>query len=303
MPGFVCHSNASQGFIHSCNNTAVTEPQVFRVSVELTLSGPILLPPHLGPVIYATLAEAWQRATGTPAQLPPNTWVETRRFKKAASKCGDRLLFGITTLQESSPRANELLRLLQTGIRSVASHGLSGSILGGNFELTNVVNLVTGSSIDDDKTISGVSVRQLSDNLDCGASCENVRIQIKTPLRLQRRYPDVLPGHRYLDNDCFPIDHLVTSLRQRLVRLGMTRSCDQATYFEYPSLINKKLRWQEVRYGHKDNRKSFGGVIGTLDLESVTAETGRLLALGEYVGVGELTRFGFGRYSCARLGS
>ena len=80
-----------------------------------------------------------------------------------------------------------MLRLLQDGLLSVGSSGLTGSVLGGNFELTNLVNLVTGSTVGSAEAISGMSLRELNDRIDRCGLCQNVRIQIETPLRLQRR--------------------------------------------------------------------------------------------------------------------
>ena len=278
-------------------NMEADQPRLFRVSVELTPNRPILLPPFLGPAIYATLSEAWMRATGTPPQLPANMWVEASGPWNANVKRREPLQFVISTLQKSSSSANELLQLLYTGIRSVGACGLNRSLLGGNFELTKLANLATGLTLANDETVLGVSLHELCENMDRDGHCQNVRIQIESPLRLQRKSLDIVPGHRYLDSGFFPIDRFVTSISQRLMHLGVIRSIDRKTRLQYPSLTVKKLRWREVRYGHKNNRKSFGGVTGVLCAEMVSAEVYRLMSLGQYFGVGELTRFGFGRYT------
>ena len=268
----------------------------FRFEVGLTAKQSIRLPPFLGSVIYATIAEAWHRATGAAPQLPDDLWIEVGRSKKVSIEPGEQIMFALTTIQRSAVEMDDLLSQLQSGLVSVGANGISGSILGGNFELTSLTHLPSRSTYRSQLPMPNLSLQDLFGDIDFIELRDDFRIRFDTPLRLQRMKSDIVAGHRYLDNDYFPINRFVTSLTQRLIRLRVIGEFDPKNAFDQPFILKRKLRWQEFRYGHSNSRKTFGGVTGEVELNGVSRELGRILTVGQHFGVGELTRFGFGRY-------
>ena len=119
------------------------------------------------------------------------------------------------------------------------------------------------------------------------------KIEFVTPLRLKHN------GHIMREPD---MEQIIRALKRRIYMLACyekipTQSFEQ-TYYEIPSVIN--YYWQEVsvyrRPSLTNERQSYCGLTGYIQLESINEETLKLLLAGEVTHIGKMTSFGFGKY-------
>src|SRR5439155_18772837 len=66
--------------------------------------------------------------------------------------------------------------------------------------------------------------------------------------------------------------------------------------------VANELVWLEVNYGPVNDNNRLAGALGRVTLSGLSDEEIDLLVLGQYVAVGEATRFGCGRYRLDELG-
>lgn len=124
-------------------------------------------------------------------------------------------------------------------------------------------------------------------------------IKITTPLRLTRPEGIKGEGHRYCDEDYFllpeesyynPLKHFIEKINQSLV----PESFDL-------KITGGALTWIDVPYGSEDI-KTIGGIVGEIHVQGIgTIDVARSLVLGQYLGLGKNSSFGFGCYTIPEL--
>ena len=122
-------------------------------------------------------------------------------------------------------------------------------------------------------------------------------VQFVTPLRMERK--DGGKGQRFFDPQHFEGERFLRLLHDRAYDLCKLSNVDLPPY-ELPEIpetevLEHSLTWMDTPY--HGGQKTFGGVIGFVRLR--IASIGRwasLLHVGQYIGVGRNTAFGFGHY-------
>lgn len=128
---------------------------------------------------------------------------------------------------------------------------------------------------------------------------EEFSLILDSPLRLPRPEGTAHDGHRFFDSayaaDPSAIGHLISRLRQR-GDLRASADIQQDNRTSGLRIADAKLDWLDIPYG-RASRKVLGGVVGMLRIIGRPLPQEALsLSLGQYVGAGKNTAFGFGFY-------
>jgi len=271
---------------------------LFCLNYAILFDSPPVLQDVFGPVLYATVAEALYRSGRWPRALPPTTWIAPSQcFANAAPDGKNLLKFAVYTVAANSDDATSLGHDIRAGLCKLGRDHLSAGPIGGNFS-------VVSPKISDDSANASSWCRPLCFAPDGVAPSAlerhqklHTQLQFQTPVRIGRPLSECVSGHRFMDAEFFCPYVMLRGLVHRVEGLGLKSDsmacCEQLDV----QLISSNLRWTEVGYGSPRSRKVFGGVVGTIDLKVMNRETVLILQIGALIGVGELYRMGFGRYS------
>ena len=255
-------------------------------------------PKYIGPIVYATLAEAVSRSTSAPAALPEDLWIVLPEVTPRRLEPGEFLQFGVTMLRASSIDAAREIGLISEGLDAVGSHGAPKTVLGGNFEVVDRPSLISNSAPHQNRWHE-IQACKVEENSRFILAAGRVQIRFVTPLRLCRELSKCTSGHRFIDAEYFSLEQLWKGIQRRLKGFGLD-PCNTADVMEQPGIVSsKKVEWIETSYGDARSRKFFGGIYGFVEVTDFHPEVAKLLAWGRHIGVGELTRFGFGRFDVA----
>ncbi|MCH9739934.1 MAG: CRISPR system precrRNA processing endoribonuclease RAMP protein Cas6 [Epsilonproteobacteria bacterium] len=119
--------------------------------------------------------------------------------------------------------------------------------------------------------------------------CPNIKIKLKTPLRIKK-------NNRFLRDDV-DIEDILRSIYQREQEIFYGEKAFKLAY--EPSYITtlKMLKYQElVRKSNRQKTKmNMDGVVGEIAVMGIDEQSYRLLKLGEIIGVGKQTVMGLGK--------
>ena len=278
---------------------------LFRVRLTLRVKQPVRLHAHHGATIYSLLANAYGLARECDPVAPDGVIPLIPEQCRVVIATGEEYAFGLTLLAPTALEATRLLRSLTRGLRRVGRASSRRSRpLWGNFTLEALEDLAVGRALSREALLEPLPRRVLEREIARVASLKTATVRFVTPLRAQRLRPDRRPGASYFDRDYFPPHVLLDRLQNRCVELGLSApTLTRAELADAVALSANRLVWLDLGYGPADTRKSRDGAAGRVVLEIRDARVAPLLALGQYVHVGEGTRWGLGGFRVEELGA
>ncbi|KJR40057.1 CRISPR-associated protein Cas1 [Candidatus Magnetoovum chiemensis] len=149
---------------------------------------------------------------------------------------------------------------------------------------------------------------------------ETLTIWFYTPLRLPRPQGLKQQGHHYCDASFFaakqfdpnlPVRHILNSVRGSdtlpLTEESAANNTSDANYMrnnlscDNLTITDSALHWIDTSYG-EHRKKTIGGIVGKIIIKGKPSiETSKILALGQYTGVGKNPAFGYGFYTIPEL--
>ncbi|MBU1668179.1 CRISPR system precrRNA processing endoribonuclease RAMP protein Cas6 [bacterium] len=119
--------------------------------------------------------------------------------------------------------------------------------------------------------------------------CPNIKIKLKTPLRIKK-------SNRFLRDDV-DIEDILRSIYQREQEIFYGNKVYKLEYKPSYLTILKMLKYQElIRKSNRQKTKmNMDGVVGEIAVMGIDEQSYRLLKLGEIIGVGKQTVMGLGR--------
>ena len=147
------------------------------------------------------------------------------------------------------------------------------------------------------KKFDVVEIKLLRQSKETVPLSNEVTLQFITPLRMERK--DSIKGKRFFDMGFFSVDQFLKSLYDRFCKLcelsQVPLSPYQVPVLPEAGISKKSLIWIDAPYSN--NQKTLGGVVGFVSFTmDMSEEWIRLLRVGQHIGVGRNTAFGFGRY-------
>jgi len=280
-------------------------PQLYRVRVLLKASQRVRLQAYQAAAIYALLAAANGRRSGSPA-LPDGVLLDTPEQCRPEVGPGEHYAFGFTLLAADNAHAGAVVTELLRGLADVGESAEAGEpVWGGNFRIAQVEDLVAGRAWIDlaalPIALTPVPAAHLETEKRRATECSRFNFHFTSPLRVHRRKRFTRPGHAFLDSGYFDAAQFVERLWDRLAGLGfLDGPCPPTADIE---IADNHLIWLDFTYGPAAQRKRFGGVVGRITLARIPQVLTEALVLGQYVRAGLNTRFGFGAYRLEVLGA
>lgn len=276
------------------------ETGLFRTRLILRITRPVRLHALHCPPLYATLAEAWGLARHTEPAVPDGVLLDAPEQCRLALERDARYALGFTILSPDGHDAATRLDLIVDGLRTLGRKGgKRGLALGGNFQVAAVEDLVSGQPHGAGRKLTPIPLDVLRVETARVAGLGRLRLRFLSPLRALRSKKVRHEGHTCFDEAVFDPRAFVQRLHARLTALGYALP---APGVEELAASGNCLRWIDVSYGPRAQRKALGGSVGRITFEHVTPEAAGVLVWGQYVRIGEKTRFGFGRYRIEDLG-
>lgn len=275
---------------------------LFCLKYVIRFAAQPVLQDFVGPVLYATVAEALHHSGKWPKAMPPETWIATdHQVTNSAPVRKNELVFALFTVAASFDDATSLGHDLRVGLCKLGSDRLSSGPIGGNFCVVG-----ENGGADSEMAMSRCRPKAITPEDIAAASLvleqnPRIRLQFHSPARIRRPISDCVLGHRFMDSRFFHPDVMLRGLVHRLESLGLLPESLACRERLDAQLTDCNLRWVEVGYGSPKSRKVFGGVVGDIDLRVMNRESAIALQLGTLTGVGELYRMGFGRFSVKPL--
>lgn len=267
-------------------------PPVYRVRVLLTAKQECRLPLLHGPIVYAMLCEAAGHAWNQKPVMPDGILPDVVERSVTQLAPGEPYALGLTILGDSGVQAAGRLDKLVSGLNHIGRHPKSKSLAIGKFEVTKVDDLIGGHAFQN-RRLCPLEHNQIVDQVDRVLALGRITLRFDAPLRTQRPQSAKRDGHLYFDEGYFNPDLLVNRIGGRLASLG---------YPDLPPVKDQSIRvcqnrlvWMDARYG-PGKAKTLGGSVGSVEIENLDARDAWEWVMGQWVHVGENTRFGFGRY-------
>jgi CRISPR-associated endonuclease Cas1 len=284
--------------------------QIFRLRVMLRATKEIsTLPPYHGAVLYATLAAANGRATGDEPAIPDGLLLDAPEQLITSLDPDDRYAFGFTLLAPSREQAARRCHELARGLRLVGRKSPArGVVLGGNFQLDKIDDLVAASALDlkSQHSIEPIPLRTIEAECAALEAHETITLRFLSPLRAHRPKDARSPGQTYFSRDYFNPDAFVSRILLRLHSLGIIAPASDIAPSQaldgHLELLRNELVWLDLKYGYRGDNQSLDGALGRVTLRVPSRTVRDLLVWGQYTRIGESTRFGHGRYRIEQLG-
>jgi group II intron reverse transcriptase/maturase/CRISPR-associated endonuclease Cas1 len=289
---------------------------IFRVRIVLRITAPTRLHAHHAAILYALLAQAHAQASGVNPCVPDGVLLDAPEQARLWLAKDSEYAFGFTLLAGDSAEATRLFDSLVRGLRKLgrsAKHAREKLALGGNFDLLSVFDLVAGERHRPGRELRPIAPESIEDEVTRAAAHSTLTLRFLAPLRAHRSKHLRRDGYQYFDRELFQPRALLQRLTARLQRLGLFSSPEladsSAPTHTLPSdpqsevkLQANRLVWLDLSYGPRQTRKALGGAVGEVVLSDLKLADIRTLVWGQYVRIGESTRFGFGRYRINELG-
>lgn len=284
--------------------------RIFRLRVMLRATKAIeKLPPYHGAVLYGLLAAANGRGTGDDPAIPDGLLLDAPEQLITSLDPDDRYAFGFTLLAPSREQAARRCHELARGLRLVGRKAPArGVVLGGNFQLDKIDDLVADSALDLKSQHSIEPIPWRTIEAECAAleAHDTITLRFLSPLRAHRPKDQRSPGQTYFSRDYFNPDAFVSRILLRLHSLGImapaTDSAPSHSLDGHLELLRNELVWLDLKYGYRGDNQSLDGALGKVTLRVPSRIVRHLLVWGQYTRIGESTRFGHGRYRIEQLG-
>ncbi len=289
-------------------------PHIFRLRVLLKVHRAVKLHPHQAGLLYAVVCEANGLALNTAPALPEGLMVEAVEQLRCQVSAFETYAFGITLIASSVEDAHLRVRLLRQGLIELSRKtGGRNQTFGGNFTLKSITDLVSDRQLYDDNRPTPIPIEEVLAELERIKSLSRITLRFISPLRMSRsKHHREGERHSFFDRRSFDPGVFLRRVRARLNKLGFAPTLPTATNTtttestaseSKASIADNQLVWLDVAYGGPQDRTRLGGALGDVVIENLSPSEIETLIWGQYVGVGENTRFGHGHYRVAQLGS
>ncbi len=229
---------------------------------------------------------------------------------------------GLTILNPKSQDSGSHLNQIVAGLRSIGREPSRGQHLR-EFTLDRIEDLQSRRVIQSAAQAEYVPIDHLWKQIGLLIPQTTISVRFLTPLRCSRPKSKREEGHQFLDDLYFPSHLFLQRLQKRLFDLGWNARESPPLRLDNqeenqmakgpsdsrlaPPILQRddersalsqliELDWLDVGYGGKEKRKTLGGVVGLVRLTKLEVVHKAALILGQYLRVGENTRFGFGAY-------
>lgn len=277
------------------------ETPFYRVRWTLRARGPCHLHTHQNAILYAVLCDA-ARDGSTGPHMPDGLLLDAPEVGRIGLEAGEEFAFGATLIEADPEQAARRLHAVSAGLsRLGATRPKKPVALGGNFDLVNVEDLVSGQAVSPGEPFTPLPRAVLIDQTERLAASLGTPVALRfvSPLRLERPGAEMFDGHRFADGTCLNVGQLLRAVQKRLAVVGIRRTADGDAPFDDSAvtLLANRLRWADVWYGTADRRKVLGGAVGTVVVAVHDPVALAALVWGQYTRVGRNLHFGFGRYT------
>lgn len=283
----------------------VTPFHRFRIVLQATRD--IHLPPHQGAVVYALICAASQQDAqlkGFSKSFPSILMTDVPEVCRSVVERGSHFAFGGTLLTADPTDTSELLTLLSDRLEQLGRQGKPRAKgLGGNFELAEVFDLVTGVPWAG-TSLTQIPVAQLDQEVQRILSIDDLTLNLLSPIRIERPRKHHDGTRTCFDEKFFNVQMLIRMLMKRMQSIGIHLRPDQSLPLvddQSVQLLSSGIHWLDLTYGGKAD-KTLGGIVGSVRLKTTDPVVKAALVWGQYARLGKNTSFGFGRYRIVELG-
>lgn len=276
---------------------------LFRIRVLLRMKGNTRLHAYHAGVLHALLAAAWGQANKMESVLPDGLLLDAPEQCRISLQSGDFYAFGFTLLDVSPVDAARRIHLLFKGLKVVGrSSAKPKTVFGGNFEIQKMEDLVAGKTLSPVKSPTAISRTHLFEEAFQLSNFETLTLRFRSPLLASRPRNLRIEGHGFFDRKWFGVSVFLSRLQRRAMDLGFLEEPIEVDNISAVRLIQNDLVWLDFSYGPRQARKAKAGAMGRVTFSGLSKPIKNLLVIGQYLRIGEATRFGFGYYRLEELG-
>lgn len=283
----------------------LTEPSIIvrRTRVVVQATRRIRLQPYSGGQIYGLLCQAYALGSEGEPGFPDGILIEEAEPGRADVRSEETWCFGLTWLGFSDAETRRELGILRRGLEAIGAAGVTNdAALGGNFELVGFEDLLEQRSLEPGeipRALREDEVRAAERSIE---GRRRVRLRFHGPVRMARPARAQVRGGGYFDGRHFDEDAFLRRLVGRLIGLGLEIEPFTENDARRAHLAGNELEWLDLRYGPSAHRKLASGAVGDIVLDLPDRRWHEALVWGQYTGIGERVRFGYGRYWIEPLG-
>ncbi len=282
---------------------------IFRLRVLLRPKQTSSIAPHQAAMFYAMLCDANERIPNGMRAMPDGVLLDAPEQAVVSASPDWPIAMGLTVFAPRNTSPDNKLNSIIDGLRSIGRDPPRSQSLG-KFTLDRIEDLIAQKTAQTAAQALCLNRNHLQEQLQVIQGRESLTLRFYMPLRCSRPKADRTDGHAFFDDQFFPGNVFLKRIYRRLSELGWhsigSKSSHQSTFDQqnYRTIAyseNNELVWLDIGYG-TEYRKTLGGTVGTISLHGLSPTDLSLLILGQYVRVGENTRFGFGAYEILELG-
>ncbi len=267
---------------------------IFRLRLLLRPKRAARIPPHHAALFYAMLCDANACRTGEEPAMPDGVLLDAPDQAIIYATPDHPISMGMTILVPSDTNPQPKLNGIIDGLRSLGRNPRHNQALR-ELTIDRIEDLNSGKTIQAAGQAAAVSAETLQRQFNHLKDCSILSLCWTMPLRCSRPKPKRLDGHSFLD---LAIGKAVSD------ESNIPRDANNPSHAPiHARIIANDLVWLDVGYGGQDrktqDRKTLGGVVGKLTIDAAAGlepADRAILVLGQYVRLGENTRFGFGAY-------
>lgn len=272
---------------------------IYRLRLLIRPKNISRIAPQHSAMFYAILCDARAAANNSPPAMPDGVLLHAPDQAVTCISPARPISMGLSFLIGNGINPAQRLNQVIDGLRTLGrDKSKRGSIR--QFTVDRIDDLNSKQTIQAAGQATPVSSEQFEQQFERLRMLDSVWLKFTMPLRCSRPKSKRSDGHSYFDESYFSARHFLNRLARRLVELGCTTAVPSPVP-SAASIVRNELVWLDVGYGSKD-RKTLGGVVGDCIFTGLSELEKQLLVLGQYVHVGENTRFGFGAYQLPDCG-
>jgi CRISP-associated protein Cas1 len=281
------------------NKARILDIHRLRIVIRMTAATRLHL--HHAAELYALLAHANGMASGIPSAMPDGLLLDAPERCRMSLAPGHEYAFGFTWLSGSPQEARGRIKRLIAALDEMGeTRGLPGAVFGNNFRIAYAEDLIAGNRFDGAQPPASIPRDHIQAEIERLRGATRLTLCFTSPLRFRLPKPERGTRQAFADQDWFNPNKFVERADHRQVTLGIEHA---SPYVPANMILDRNdLVWLDVSYGPSQSRTTLGGVLGKVLLSSPSPSDIERLVWGQYVSVGDNTRFGFGKYRIAELG-
>ncbi len=277
------------------------------------------LHPHHAGLFYALLAAAYGQSKGCDDLLPDGLMLDAPEQCRVSVEAGEPLAFGFTLVRETPAESLATIRMLVGGLHHLGANRPSRpAVLGGNFRVTLVEDLVAGKPLSDSRPPVAVPRALIEEEAERAAELDVLTLHFHSPLRMTRPRGDRVAAVEYFDRDYFNAGTFCQRVVRRLHELGLVTatlpsggesplpalviSPADLSLFTAAEVVENRLVWMDFAYGPRSAKSGCFGAIGRVRLRVARRDVRRAIVWAQYARLGQSTRFGQGAFRIEELG-